>query len=229
MVDVEEREPALIDRLRAENATLSAELERIRARDEAPIEPPASTKAATAKEPERFALVGPGPKQSQEAGPPDETWDALGATLCRILEQRRPETRWSYHRDLQLVPEGVTFYYAHEALRKMWGETPANAGPPEPKAYRRLTAAEQDECNHALQAALRRVDETLERSEALHAQGQEGAAVGLLKYVDLLLARFNVALARAEGGDDDWQEALNDPDRDAEVEAWVAAQVAAAG
>ena len=50
----------------------------------------------------------------------------------------------------------------------------------------------------------------------------------LLKYVDLLLARFNLALARAEAGDADWQEALSDPDRDAEVEAWVAAQVAAA-
>lgn len=71
-----------------------------------------------------------------------------------------------------------------------------------------------------LQAALRRVDETLERSEALHAEGHEVAAVGLLKYVDLLLARFNLALARAEAGNADWREALSDPDRDAEVEAW---------
>jgi hypothetical protein len=49
----------------------------------------------------------------------------------------------------------------------------------------------------SLQAALRRVDETLERSQALRAEGHDVAAVGLLKYVDLLLARFNPALARA--------------------------------
>jgi hypothetical protein len=64
--------------------------------------------------------------------------------------------------------------------------------------------------------------------EGVDAEGHEVAAVGLLKYVDLLLARFNLALARAEAGDANWQEALNDPDRDAEVEARVAAQVAAA-
>jgi hypothetical protein len=51
-------------------------------------------------------------------------------------------------------------------------------------------------------------------------------SVRLLKYVDLLLARFNLALTRAEAGDAGWQDVLNDPDHDAEVEAWVAAQVA---
>lgn len=222
----EEREPELLDRLRAENAALRGELERMRARYEAPIEPPAPTKAPTAEEPDRFALVGPGPKQS-EAGPPAETWDAVGATLCRILEGRRPESRWSYYRDVRLVPEGMTFFSAHEALRKMWGTTQADADPPEPKAYRRLTEAERGEQDGVLQAALRRVDETLERSEALHAEGHEVAAVGLLKYVDLLLARFNLALARAEAGNADWREAVSDPNRDAEVEAWVAAQVGA--
>jgi len=25
-----------------------------------------------------------------------------------------------------LVPEAVTFFYAHDALRKMWGESPGN-------------------------------------------------------------------------------------------------------
>lgn len=114
----EERERELLDRLRAENAALRGELERMRARYDAPIEPPAPTKAATAKEPERFALVGPGPKHS-EAGPPEQTWDAVGATLCRSLEARRPESRWSYYRDVRLVPEGMTFFYAHEPLRKI--------------------------------------------------------------------------------------------------------------
>jgi hypothetical protein len=51
-------------------------------------------------------------------------------------------------------------------------------------------------------------------------------SVRVLKYVGLLLARFNLAtLARAEAGDAGWQDVLNDPDHDAEVEAWVAAQV----
>jgi hypothetical protein len=93
-----------------------------------------------------------------------------------------------------LVPEGETFFYAHELLRRMWGEAPGNPDPPEPQAYRRLTPAEQDERDLVLLAELRRVDETLERSQALHAEGHEVAAVGLLKYVDLLLARFNLAL-----------------------------------
>jgi hypothetical protein len=41
----EERERELLDRLRAENAALRGELERMRARYDAPIEPPAPTKA----------------------------------------------------------------------------------------------------------------------------------------------------------------------------------------
>ncbi len=220
-----EREPAAVERLRAENTALRIELERMHARYEAPIELPAPREATTVKEPERFALVGPGPNKS-EAGPADETWDSLGGTLCRILEERQPESRWSYYRDLRLVPEGVTLFYAHEALRKMWGEGPANPDPLEPKAYRRMTAAEQDERDVVLQAALRRVDETLERSQALRAEGHDVAAVGLLKYVDLLLARFNLALARAEAGEAGWQDVLNDPDHAAEVEAWIAAQLA---
>lgn len=215
-------------RLRAENAALRAELERMRARYEAPIEPPVQKKkAASAKEPERFVLVGPGPRKPEEHGPPDEAWDALGQTLCRILEERRPGSRWNYYRDEQLVPEGVTFFYAYEALRRMWGEGPGNPDPPEPQAHRRLTAAEQNERDSVLQAALRRIDETLERSQTLHAEGHDVAAVGLLKYVDLLLARFNLALAHAEAGKAGWKDILHDPDRDAEIEAWVAAQVAA--
>jgi hypothetical protein len=108
------------------------------------------------------------------------------------------------------------------------GRGSGNPDPPKPQAYRRLTAAEQDERDSVLQAALRRVDETLERSQTLHAEGHDVAAVGLLKYVDLLLARFNLALARADAGDAGWQDVLDDAERDAEVEAWVTAQVAGA-
>jgi hypothetical protein len=123
----------------------------------------------------------------------------------------------------------MTFFYVSEALRKMWGAVAGSPDPPDPQAYRRLTAAEQTERDSVLQAALRRVDETLDRSQALHAEGHAVAAVGLLKYVDLLLARFKLALARAEAGDAGWQRVLDDPDRDAEIEAWGTAQVAGAG
>jgi hypothetical protein len=216
------------ERLRAENAALRAELERMRAQYERPVETPVrKKKAQAAKEPERFALVGPGLPKQEHGGPPEETWDSLGGTLCRMLAERRPGTRWSYYREEQLVPEGVTFFYAHEALRKMWGEGPGNPDPPEPQAYRRRTAAEQETRDSLLQATLRRVDETIERSQALHAEGHHVAAVGRLKYVDLLLARFNLALARAEAGDGDWSDVLHDPDGDAELETWVAMQVAA--
>jgi hypothetical protein len=225
---VEERESAPVERLRAENAALRAELERMRARYEAPSDPPPREKVKSSEEPERFALVGPGPRKPAGAGPTEEAWDSLGATLCRLLEERRPTSRWRYYGHQRLVPEGMTFFYAHEALRKMWGERPDNSDPPDPQAYRRLTAAEQDERDGVLQAALRRVDQTLERSESLYAQGHDVAAVGLLKQVDLLLARFRLALARAEVGDAGWQDVLENPDRDAEFEAWVAAQIAPA-
>jgi hypothetical protein len=213
--------------LRAENAALRAELERMRARYEAPpVEAPVrQEKAVRAKEPQQFALVGPGPQGPRENGPSDEAWNSIGQTLCRTLEERRPGSRWSYYRDERLVPEDVTFFYAHEALRKMWGPGPGNPDPPGPRAYRRLSAAEHDERDSVLRAALRRVDETLERSQTLHAEGHEVAAVGLLKYVDLLLARFNLAMARAEAGDPSRKDVLQDPERDMEIEAWVAAQV----
>src|SRR5215208_4918328 len=96
------------------------------------------------------------------------------------------------------------------------------------QAYRRLTPAEQDERDLVLEASLRRADERLERCQALHAEGHEVAAVGLLRYVDLLLARFNLAPGRAKAGDAGWEELVDDADRDADIEAWVAAQVVAA-
>lgn len=119
----------------------------------------------------------------------------------------------------------MTFYYAHEALRRMWDETPGNPDPPTPQAYRRLTAAEHYERDTVLLAALSRVDEALERSQNLHEQRHVVAAVGLLKYIDLLLARFNLALGQAQAGKSEWQDMLNDPERDAEFEAWLAQQV----
>jgi hypothetical protein len=217
---------AAVERLRAENGALRAELERLRARYETPIESPArKTKEPAEPEPEQFALVGPGDTTRDDRGLSDEALDSVGELLCRMLAERQPGTRWRYYRNERLVPEGVTFFYAHEALRKMWGETPGNPDTPTPRAYRRLTAAEQDERDSLLRAALARVDEALQRSQDLHAAGHVVAAVALLKYVDQLLARFNLALAQAQAGDDHWQDALEDPERDAEFEAWLAAQV----
>jgi hypothetical protein len=63
----------------------------------------------------------------------------------------------------------------------------------------------------------------------LYGRGQELAAVGLMKYADVLLARFNLALARMNVGDAGWRDALSDPIRDAEFETWLAAQTAGAG
>jgi hypothetical protein len=209
--------------LRAENEALRAEVERLRARYERPVPPPVrKTKARPEPEPEQFALVGPGEPKHDRPGPSDEALDSVGEMLGRILEERKPGTRWSYYRDEQLVPEGVTFFYAHDALRKMWGDTPGNPDPPTPRAYRRMTAAEREERDAVLQAALGRVDEALERSENLHAQGLDVAAAGLLKYVDLLLARFNLALAQAQAGNGHWQDTLNDSERDAEFKTWLA-------
>jgi hypothetical protein len=188
--------------LPAENEALRADVERLRARYERPVQPPVrKTKVRPEPEPEQFALVGPGDRERDRPGPSDEA-------------------RWSYYRDQLLVPDGVTFFYAHDALRKMWGETPGNPEPPTPRAYRRMTAAERKVRDTVLQAALSRVDEALERSQNLHAQGNVVGAGGLLKYVDLLLARFNLALARAQAGNRHWQDTLNESECDAEFERW---------
>jgi hypothetical protein len=72
--------------------------------------------------------------------------------------------------------------------------------PLEPQAYRRLPSAEQDERDSALQAALRRVDETVEQSQTLYAEGHDAAAVGLLKYVDLLLATLKSGVGSCRSG-----------------------------
>jgi hypothetical protein len=222
-------EGAIQERLRAENAALRAELERLRARYEGPVEPPPRTKKAPPEpEPEQFALVGPGKREPDHGGPSDQALDSVGGFLCRTLEERQPGTKWRYYRDELFVPEGVTFFYAHDALRKMWGEGPGNPDPPTPQAYRPLTEAERDERDAVLRSALSRVDEALERSQNLHAQGHVVAATGLLKYVDLLLARFNLALAQAQLGNNQWRDTLDDPERDAEFEAWLEQQVASA-
>jgi hypothetical protein len=217
------------EQLRAENAALRAELDRLRARSERPLEPAARKKKAPPEpEPEQFALVGPGKREPDHRGPSDEALDSVGEMLCRTLEQRQPGTRWRYYRDELLVPEGVTFFYAHDALRKMWGDSPGNPDPPTPQAFRRLTEAERDERDAVLRSALSRVDDALERSQSLHAEGHVVAATGLLKYVDLLLARFNLALAQAQSGNSQWQDTLEDSERDAEFEAWLEQQVASA-
>ena len=217
---------ARVEQLRDENAALRTELERLRARYEGPIEPPAETKTvAREPEPEPFGLVGPGERERHV--PSDEALDSVGQMLCGMLEERQPGTRWRYYRDERLVPHGVTFFYAHEALRKLWGQMPGDPEPPNPQAYRRLAPAEHDEHNTVLRAALNRVDDALQRSQDLHAQGQVRAAVGLLKYVDLLLARFNLALAQARAGNGEWQDALNDQERDFAFEEWLAHQLTA--
>jgi hypothetical protein len=191
------------EQLPAENEALRADVERLRARYERPVQPPVrETKVRPEPEPEQFALVGPGDRERDRPGPSDEA-------------------RWSYYRDQLLVPDGVTFFYAHDALRKMWGETPGNPEPHTPRAYRRMTAAERKVRDTVLQAALSRVDEALERSQNLHAQGNVVGAGGLLKYVDLLLARFNLALARAQAGNRHWQDTLNESECDAEFERWL--------
>lgn len=217
------------EKLRAENTSLRAELERLRALYETPLGPPTRTKKAPPEPaPEQFALVGPGARERDQPGPSDEALDSVGQLLCQMLEERKPGTQWHYYRNQLLVPEGVTFFYAHDALRKMWGESPGNPEPPIPHAYRRLTAPEKDERDTAFSAALRRVDDALEQSQQLHAEGNVIAAGGLLKYVDLLLARLNLALAQSKAGDSQWKETLNDRERDAEFEAWLAEQTGAA-
>jgi hypothetical protein len=214
-------------RLRAENAALRAEVERLRARSEQPLQPLVRKRRPRAEpEPEQFALVGPGERKRDRSGLSDEALDSVGEMLCRKLEESKPGTRWSYYRDEEVVPEGVMFFYAHDALRKMWGETPSNPSPPTPQAYRRMTAAEREERDAILQAAMNRVDAALERSQSLHAQGNDVAAAGLLKYVDLLLARFNLALAQAHAGNSTWPDTLEDAERDAEFETWLAQQSA---
>ena len=194
-------------------------------------EPPpvAVPSPAIEPEPERYALVGPGEQASTGTGPSAETWHRLGTILCGMLETRRPGSRWVYYHDEALVPEGMTFFYAGQALGKLWGGTKDDPDPPVPPAYRRLTQAERDERDTVLGEALQRVDATLERSERFHAEGHEVAAVGLLKYVDLQLARFNFALARAQAGESEWQDVLKETERDREFEAWVSEQLATEG
>jgi hypothetical protein len=214
-----------LGRLQAENEALQAEVERLRARYERAVEPPKRTKKAPPEpKPEPFALVGPGKRKPDRPEPSDDALDSVGDMLCRLLEERQPGTQWRYYRDEFLVPDGVTFFYAHEALRKMWGNTGGNPDPPTPQAFRRSTAAERDERHTVFSTALSRVDDALRRSQSLYAEGYHVSAVGLLKYVDLLLARFNLALAQSRAGNTDWQKTLNDPERDAKFEAWVSRQ-----
>jgi hypothetical protein len=225
-----ETESASVDRLRAENDALRADLERVRAQYEVPVDPRPRVEVEGRKpKPERFALVGPEPCAPDEEGPPDEAWDSLGAMLCQFLEEGRPGTRWSYYRDVELVPEGMTFFYAQEALLRMWGDGPSNPNPPDPQAYRRLTPSERELRDVVLDTELRRIDESLKRAQSLHDEGHAVASIGLLKYVDLLLARFHLARARDQAGDSAWEDGLRDSARDAEVEAWVATQLAETG
>ena len=97
--------------------------------------------------------------------------------------------------------------------------------PPTPQAFRRLTEFERDERDRVFRSALARIDDALERSEKLHAEEHVVAATGLLRYVDLLLARFNLALAQWQSGNSEWQDTLDDTERDAEFETWLAQQV----
>jgi hypothetical protein len=113
--------------VRSENAALRAQLERLRARYEGAVEPPPRTKKPIPEpEPEQFALVGPGEREPNRSGPSDEALDSVGRLLCRMFEERQPGMKWRYYRGELLVPEGMMFFYAHEALRKIWGESPGN-------------------------------------------------------------------------------------------------------
>ena len=75
-----------------------------------------------------------------------------------MLEERQPGMKWRYYRGELLVPEGMMFFYAHKALRKMWGESPGNPDPPTPPAHQRLTSAERAERDTVLRSALGRAE-----------------------------------------------------------------------
>jgi hypothetical protein len=155
--------------VRSENAALRAELERLRTRYQGAVEPPPRTKKPTPEpEPEQFTLAGPSEREPNRSGPPDEALDSVARVLCRMLEERQPGMKWRYYRGELLVPEGMMFFYAHEALRKMWGESPGNPDPPTPPAYQRLTSAERDT---VLRSALGRVDEALNDPRACTRRG----------------------------------------------------------
>jgi hypothetical protein len=75
---LEERE-STVEALRAENAALRAELERMHIRYEAPVDPPDRSKeTAAANGPEQFALVGPALGRLEDGRLPDEASDRLG-------------------------------------------------------------------------------------------------------------------------------------------------------
>ena len=77
---------------------------------------------------------------------------------------------------------------------------------------------EREERDAVFQAVLGRADDALDRSESLYAQGIAVAATTLITYVDLLLARFNLALAQWKAGNSDWQGTLEESGRDADFE-----------
>jgi hypothetical protein len=170
-------------------------------------------------------LVGLGERKRDHPGPSDDALDSVGEMLCRMLEERKPGTRWSYYRDQQLVPEGVTFFYAHEALRKMWGETPGNPDPQTPQAYLRMTAAERDERDAVLRAALAASTRRLSDLRPCTRRGTSSPRLGSSSTSISCSPASNLAVAQAQAGNSQWQDALDDPERDAEFEKWLAQQL----
>lgn len=212
----------LIGTLRREIDRLAAENDELRARYR--VGPPAAEGISAPEEGRRGIAVFLTPDPAEEPRPKGLGPQAvanLAQTLVQIMGGRRPDLEWRAEHDLERIPEtAVCFQLGEAAVRLM-----SNGSSP-PKTFRVERKEDGEPClrrclidgepdsdrfRAGFDRLSREFDEIAAEGEAAIGAGAGHHAGWALRALDVVVAEMNLALARFEGGCEDWREGLERP------------------
>ncbi|MGV1047599.1 MAG: hypothetical protein ACOYD4_03610 [Solirubrobacterales bacterium] len=210
------------ERLRREVAELRAENEKLRGYFRiGPPDPGARAKDEQEGSNRIKVLLLPDPlREEEEKGPGPQAVASVAAVVLEAMRERGPDVEWRAEHDLARIPEDAECHQLGDVLRRVWDGT--GRIPPtyrvvckessEPAIQRCLVQGEP-ESERFLEGhrqMIRDFDDLAAEGEAAIAAGESHHAGWVLKALDVVLARIELARVCFET-DGDWMDALSAP------------------
>lgn len=210
-----------IDALRREVDHLRAENEELRAHFR--VGPPDATDDGQEEEdaqPVRVLLLPDPLKDRGEGRPGPKAMANVASVVLNTMKERGPDFEWRAEHDLNRVPEDAECFQLGHVMRRIWDGT--GRIPPtyrvvrsegsKPTIRRSLVKGEPE--SERFLAGHRQLaqdfDDLAAEGEAANAAGEGHHAGWVLKALDLMIARMNLARTCFET-DGDWRQVLDEP------------------
>lgn len=211
-----------IDELRGEIARLRAENEQLRGhfRIGAPDSVDDVEDGEEDKRPVKVLLLPDPLREQGERGPGPQAVASVAAIVLEAMRERGPDVEWRAEHDLTCIPEDAECHQLGDVLRRVWDGT--GRIPPtyrvvreensEPTIRRCLVKgeAESDRFLEGHRQLIQDFDDLAAEGEAAVAAGESHHAGWVLKALDVVLAKIELARVCFET-DGDWRDALNAP------------------